>query len=166
MQHDRALARAVLGHVGGIQPLRQHEIDLQRAALPVPPDRVAQHEFELGAVERPLPRVELVLDPGGQARRLQRALGPVPGLVGAGARGGAVGEFDPETLEPEIAVDRGQQLDEPHRLRPNLVLGAEDVGIVLGEGADAHDPVQRPGGLVAVAGAELGQPHRQLAIGA
>ena len=46
----------------------------------------------------------------------------------------------------------------------DLVLGAEDVAIVLGEAAHAHDAVQRAGRLVAVAGAELAIAHRQVAV--
>ena len=49
--------------------------------------------------------------------------------------------------------------------RLDLVLGAEDMRVVLGEGAHAHDAVQRARRLVAVAGAELGHAQRQVAIG-
>ena len=38
------------------------------------------------------------------------------------------------------------------------------MAVVLGEGAHAHDAVQRARGLVAVAGAELRKPQRQVAI--
>jgi hypothetical protein len=37
--------------------------------------------------------------------------------------------------------------------------------VVLGEAAHAHEAVERAMGLVAVAGAELGQPQRQVAVG-
>ena len=43
--------------------------------------------------------------------------------------------------------------------------GAEDVRVVLGEAAHAHQPVQRARRLVAVHDAELGDPVGQLAIG-
>ena len=39
----------------------------------------------------------------------------------------------------------------------DLLLGAEDMRVVLGEGAHAHQAVQRARGLVAVHLAELGQ---------
>ena len=42
---------------------------------------------------------------------------------------------------------------------------AEDMRVVLREPAHAHQSVQRAGRLVTVAGAELGQTQRQLAIG-
>jgi hypothetical protein len=38
----------------------------------------------------------------------------------------------------------------------HLLVGAEDVGVVLGEAAHAHQAVQRAGGLVAVDIAEFG----------
>ena len=79
---------------------------------------------------------------------------------------GRSANFTRELREAEVAVDRGQQFDEPHRLGGDLLLGAEDVRIVLGERAHPHDAVQRAGRLVAVAGAELRQPQRQLAVGA
>ena len=63
MQHHRPVPRAVLGHIFGVQPLGQHEIDLQRAALPVAADGVAQHEFQLGAIERALAGVQRVSTP-------------------------------------------------------------------------------------------------------
>ena len=47
----------------------------------------------------------------------------------------------------------------------DLVLGAVDVGVVLGEGADPQQPVQDALALVAGDAAELGQAQRQLAVG-
>ena len=46
----------------------------------------------------------------------------------------------------------------------HLILRAEDVRVVLGEGAHAHDAVQRAGGLVAVHLAELGDAQGQVAV--
>ena len=46
----------------------------------------------------------------------------------------------------------------------DLLFGAENVRVVLHEAAHAHQAVQRARGLVAVAGAELGEPQRQFAV--
>jgi len=51
------------------------------------------------------------------------------------------------------------------RFGGDLRLGDEDVRIVLGESAHAHQPVQRARGLEAVHLAELGQLERQIAVG-
>ena len=68
------------------------------------------------------------------------------------------------SVKPQIGVDRDQQLEEGGTLRLDLVLGAEDMGVVLGEGAHPHDAVQGARRLVAVAGAELRHAQRQIAI--
>jgi hypothetical protein len=56
------------------------------------------------------------------------------------------------------------EVNERGDLRIDLFLGAEDVGVVLGERADPHDAVQRPARLVPVTRAELGQPQGEVAI--
>ena len=165
VQHDRNLARAVLGDIARAEPLGQHEVDLQRAALPVAADRVAQHEFQLGPVERAFAGIEDEVEAGRLGRRLQRALGLVPDRVGADAHRRAVGELH-EVLEAQVAIDLAQQLAEADRLALDLVLGAEDVGVVLREGAHPQDAVQRARRLEAVARAHLGHAQRQLAIAA
>ena len=51
---------------------RQIEIHLQRPALPIAPDGVAQDELELGAVKGPLPGIQRRGDAGGRGRLAQR----------------------------------------------------------------------------------------------
>jgi hypothetical protein len=53
---------------------------------------------------------------------------------------------------------------ESHHFRLDLLFGAEDVAIILGEAAHAHDAVQRARRLVAVALAELAVAQRQVAV--
>ena len=91
-------------------------------------------------------------------------LGPVPDRVLAGPDRRPVGEVDPHVLESEVAVDALQQFAEVLGLGRDLVLGAEDVGVVLRERAHPHQAVQGARGLVAVAGAELGHPQGQVAV--
>ena len=52
----------------------------------------------------------------------------------------------------------------PRDLVLNLLGGAEDVGVVLGEVAHAEEAVQHAGELVAVDQAELGHAQRQVAV--
>src|SRR3546814_18349266 len=66
----------------------------------------------------------------------------VPGGIVAGANGGPVGELHHQVLEAEVAVNLAQQVAEDHRLAVDLVRRAEDVGVVLGEGAHPHHAVQ------------------------
>ena len=92
-------------------------------------------------------------------------LGPVPHRSSPARVVGAQRQLDRIIGEAEIAIDRVEQVAERPRLGDDLVLAAEDVGVVLGELAHAHDAVQRAVRLVAVAAAEFGEPQRQVAIG-
>ena len=165
VQHDRGMARAILADIDGAEPPRHVEIELDRAALPLPAERIAEVEFELRPVERALARVESIGEPGrprpplsGRARR-----GPRPRRCRP-ASGGRSANLIVDILKAEIAVDRQQQLAEGDRFAGDLVFGAEDMRVILGEAAHPHDPVQRARRLVAVAAAEFGQPQRQFAV--
>ena len=48
----------------------------------------------------------------------------------------------------------------------DLLLGAEDVRVVLAEGAHAREPVHDAAALVAVQAPEIGDAPRQLAVAA
>ena len=73
-------------------------------------------------------------------------------------------QLDRIIVEAEVAVDAVEQVAEGAHLLDDLVLAAEDVRVVLGELAHAHEAVQRAVRLVAVAAAELGEPQRQVAV--
>ena len=51
VEHHRAMLLAILADVGGVEPLGQHVVELDRADLPGAADRVGQVEFELGRIE-------------------------------------------------------------------------------------------------------------------
>ena len=104
--------------------------------------------------------------PAAAAACLERPFVDVPDLVRAHPLGRPVGELDAHVVEAEIAVNAQDQLGHPHRFLGDLLRGAEDVGIVLGEGAHPHQAVQRPRGLIAVHLAEFGEAQRQLAVAA
>src|SRR5207253_1878871 len=78
------VALAVFADIGGAEPLRHDEIELERAALPVAPDRVAQYELELGTIECPLAGVHRVGQAGGLDRLPEPRLRVVPHFVGSG----------------------------------------------------------------------------------
>ena len=70
------------------------------------------------------------------------------------------------SVEAEGLQDRGHEVQHAQDLRVELVGPAEEVGVVLGEAAHAHQPVQHAGALEAVDGAELGEAEGQLAVAA
>ena len=151
MQHNRPVAVAVLGHIFGVQPVRQHEIHLQRATLPVTANGVTKHEFQFRAIERALARVQHSLKLGRVTGIGQRGFSAVPHIILTGAHFRPVREFHANILKPEIGINRLKKLTEDNRFSGDLVLGAEDMRVILRKGANPHDAVKRTGRLVPVA---------------
>ena len=110
----RALG-AVVVDVMGPQALGHGAVHLQRPALPVPPDGIAQHELELRPVEGALPLVQGELDPGGAGGSHEGSLGPVPDRIRPHPLGRPVGELDPHVLEAEVPVDVQDQAGDGDR---------------------------------------------------
>ena len=158
---------AVGADVLGVQALRARQlvVELDGAALPLARERVDEGELELGAVERAFARLDLVVHAGRLAGRGERGLGVLPGGHVADVVLGHGGELDEQVLvEAEVGVDVLQEPAELRHLRLDLILGAEDVRVVLHEAADAHDAVQGAARLVARAVAELGKAERQVLV--
>ena len=149
VDHHRRLLPAVGVDVEDAEPLRQVEIHLDRPALPVAADGVAQHVLELRAVEGALAGIDAGLDlAAGPLRDLLQDLrhhpfGVVPQGIGADPLVRPRGELHQHLVEAEVAVDRQDEIVHLHALVGELLLGAEDVRVVLGEAAHAHQPVQR-----------------------
>jgi hypothetical protein len=89
----------------------------------------------------------------------------VPHGIGADAFFRPRGEFHHHFLKSEVAIDRHHQIIDLQTLGLKLLLGAEHMRVILGEGAHPHQAVQRTRRLVAMHIAELGQPDRQVAVG-
>src|SRR3546814_12551485 len=97
-----------------------------------------------------------VVEAGCRAGILQRGFRLVPGRVAAGALGRTVGEFHLDISKTHICINSLQQVAEFLALRDDLVLGAEDMRVVLGAVAHPHAAVPRAARLEAVAGAAFG----------
>ena len=152
--------------VFGAEAPRHLEIDLHRSALPRAADRVLQVVFDLRPVERAFARQFGPFDTAGAKRVAQCVLGAIPRRIVAEALVGAQRELDGDRLESEHPIDVERQLVERGHLGFDLRLGAEDVAVVLGEAAHAHDAVQCARRLVAMARAELAVAQRQVAVAA
>src|ERR1051325_7711125 len=116
VQHHRRVPAAILADIRSAEPLGHVEIELQGAALPVSAERVAQDEFELGAIEGALARIVGVSEASLLDRSLKVAFGAIPQRVAAGPMRRPVGELDWDIVEAEILVNREQQLAERDRL--------------------------------------------------
>ena len=165
MQHVGAVFGTVLSDIFGVQPFGQVRVDLKGAALPDPTDRVGQFKIKLWPVKRAFAGVERIGMAGRLDRVFQRRLDVVPACLGADPFFGAGGEHDLEFLEPEVLVNPGQKIDEFGTFRFDLIFGAENMRVILGESAYPHDAMQRARGFITVARPEFGHPQRQIAVG-
>src|SRR3954452_16073076 len=62
VHHDRLLLLRIGADVESAETLRQVEVDLRRAALPLPADGIAQHILELRTVERAFAWIDACFD--------------------------------------------------------------------------------------------------------
>ena len=147
MQHERAVPVAILPDIACPQPFRQVRVDLERAALPDPADRVGQIEIELRPVECAIAGFERVVPTHCLDRVLKCAFDVVPAFVASDPLFGAGGEANLEFGKTQFAIYIREEVDEPGAFILDLVFGAEDMRVVLREAAHPHDAVQRAGRL-------------------
>ena len=171
MHHHGLLLLAMGVDVERAKALRQIEVDLRRAALPVAPDCIAQHIFELRPVERAFARIDPGLDAPARSRLdlfehgPQYVLGVIPHRVGADALLRPGRELDHDVFdETEIFIDREDQVVDLETFIGELRFGAEHMCVVLCEAAHAHQAVHGARRLIAVHDAEFGEAQRQVAI--
>ena len=143
VQHHRRDLVRVIVDIKRAQSPRQVEIDLHGTALPVAADRIAQDVFELRPVERAFSLIDGPRAPGCLERREQRCLRLLPNFIAADALLRPVGKLDAHFLKAEVLVDREDEIIDLQRLLSDLVFRDEHVRVVLGEGAHAHQTVQR-----------------------
>ena len=133
--------------------------------LPVAADGVARLHRDLRPVEGAAAlvhdEVETLLD-GRDAQRLGRL---VPLLFGADRLLLGLGrQLEVEVVEPVVAQQVEHEAQQALDLVAHLLLGGEDVGVVLGHAPHPGEAVHHARLLVAVDGAELEHPQRQLAV--
>ena len=86
MEHDRAVLFAVLANIGRVKPFGQIEVHLQRAALPVAANSVAQYEFQLRAIKRALPGINAIWQTSSFQGVAQSRFGFIPDVIITDAR--------------------------------------------------------------------------------
>jgi hypothetical protein len=166
VDHLRLVALVVGAHVLDAEPARLLEVDLQRRELPTAPDGVAHVHVDLGRVERPLTLGHHVGNAGRLDRQAQRHLGLVPVGDLTDELVGPRRELGLELVETEVPQQLEHERQQAAQLARELLRGAEDVRIVLGEAPRPEQAVHHPRLLVPVDRPELEQPQRQLAVGA
>src|ERR1700694_1044344 len=163
MQHNGPMRRVIGAGVLEAESLREIEVELHGRTLPLSSDGVDQLVVELRLEEGPSTFVvreclsALAENFGKRVLRLLPQLRTAEGFVGAG------GELDgirvPKGLEHLVT-----EIEQAPDLCGHLFRRAENVGVVLGEAAHAHHPVQHAASLVPIHSPELGVADRQIPI--
>ncbi len=120
-------------------------------------------QVDLRPVERTLALADDVADAVPLERLLQPSFGDVPLRFGSEPIVGPGGELG-VWLHVEEAVEVTDVVEATVHLRGDLLLGAEDVGVVLRHVADAREAVQGSRELVAVQGRGLGVADGEVAV--
>ena len=170
MHHQRLMALPILADVFEAEALRQVEVELHGRKLPEAADGVHQLDVDFRPVECGLAGDELVGNAALAEHLLQRVLRRLPLLFAADVVAAVVGvpggELDLE-LGESVGIQHGLgKVDAADDLVFDLLRRAEDVGVILGKAAYAHQPVHDARALVAIDRAQLAQADRQVAVGA
>ena len=164
VQHHRTVLIAILANISGVQTLRQHKVELQRAALPCAANCIAQVIFDFRAVKRALIGQFFPIEADFCQRVAQALLGAIPDRIITGPHIGAQRQLDRHIGEAQILVDLCHQPAKINGFRNNLVFAAENMRVILRHLAHPHQAVQRAMRLVAVTAAKFGHAYRQVAI--
>ena len=164
MDHHGHVLAAVAGGILQIKAAGQLIVQLNGAALPGTAQRVLNVEVQLGAVERAVAGVHHILLADGGNGVGQSVLCLLPVLPGADVVLGHGGQFD-LVGQAKQRVDLVEQAGDADDLILDLVLGQQDVGVVLGEAADTEHAVERAGELMTVDQAQLTVPQGQVSVG-
>src|SRR5579885_28716 len=168
VNHHGAVRLVVLADVLKLEALRQVEVPLHGAELPQATDGVLDLEVNLRPVERGLALDALVIDAALVESLGQRRLGVRPALFRAEPLLRGVAAFD-RKLEADFVEAEGSEhvndkINAVADLLANLLRRAEQVRVVNGEAAHAHQPVERARKLRAIDRAHLGVALRQVAV--
>ncbi|OQA42158.1 MAG: hypothetical protein BWY49_00115 [Candidatus Omnitrophica bacterium ADurb.Bin314] len=163
VEHDHTVLFSVLADIVQVKALGKIHIELDRAALKRPPDRVLQMEINLGTIKSPISLINLVR----QFQFVQCAPKPLrrdpPLFIGTDRFRGACRELD-MIIKPEGFVHLIRIANGLRHARRELFRRRKDVGVVLRKTADPEKAGQDTRTLVAVDLPELGNLERQFAV--
>ena len=166
MDHHRALFSAVGTLILQIEALGQLEVHLDGAHLPGSTDGVLGLHRNLGSVERGAPLVEdqfEILFGGCFAERLGCL---VPFVFTADGFFRVAGrQLEVKVFKSVVAQQVQHEGKQAVEFAGHLLVGAINMGVVLGEAASASKALNHPGLLVSVDGSEFKHPKRKFTVG-
>lgn len=158
------LVSSVLSLVLQVESNRLLEIALNGTTLMMSAQSVVDLDVDLGTVEGTISVVE-----GPGSSKLVKSLGKsglslVPLIVGAETLLGSGGELHLES-ESENAVGVVKEVKNVSNLISDLIIGAENVSIVLLETTDTGEAGKGTGNLVSVQHTEISEPDWHVSVG-
>jgi hypothetical protein len=150
-----------------VELLRKLEVELDGGALELTLESVRDGDIDLGAVEGTITRVELPLGTTSSDELIESlselSFSLVPGgnITKMALRTGGKLHLEGET---ELAIDGTEEVEETENLRLDLVLGTENVGVVLLEATDSGKTSEGTRSLVTVKNTEIGNSHGQFSV--
>src|SRR5262245_17994357 len=160
---DRPMRLVVRADVREIEPLRQLIIHLHSAKLPLAANYVLHDEIDLRPVEGSLAGLERKLHAERLGSDLASGLGAVPlrrfthVLLAVSA---AQADAHTEVGHVQSTENDFHEFEATEQLLLQLIFGAEQVRVILGEPAYASHAAQLSGLFPAIDSAELGKAHR------
>ncbi len=145
VDHHRPMLGVVGAGVDQAKALRHVEVHLDGTELPGAAERIGHVHVDLGTVERAVALVEVVLQPlvlqplTSAASLLSHSSSDADPLLGPRRK-------LQSDIEPEDPVSGHGEVHARPDLLLELVLGTEDVGVVLSEMPDPEQAVERPAG--------------------
>ena len=121
MQHHWSCARTRRSNERGVETLRQHEIDLDRSALPLASIAILQNKFELGAIEGALARLHAKLEARRTGGAREHRFSLIPYCIGTVSRERSRRETHVELIEPKTGIDLTQEAAEACHFVVNLL---------------------------------------------
>ena len=168
VDHHRSVGEVVISGIVQAEPLGEHVVELDSPELPLSTDAIPDDEIGLRAIESGLSGGFVVRQLHLVEHRADVGLGFLPGLAGRalvlGVVGVAPGETEPIIGQAQTPEDELGQLHRVAKFLADLVRGAEQVGIVLGEASNTSQARELARLLVAIDGAKLGQADGEVAI--
>src|SRR5215475_1611750 len=130
MDHDDAMVSVVGSDIFEIETLRHHVVELNRGALPFPPNRIGDVDVDFWPIERSITFVQLVRDTGPIECLFQLSLSFIPRLDFAEEFRRTRPELQFER-QAEIRIRPAQESQQPFDLLADLVRHYETMCVVL-----------------------------------
>ena len=160
VQHYRTRTIVVFCYIFGIQTLRQHKVQLQGTALPRATQGIFNMVLNLRTIECAFARQFFPLYAASGQCITQTLFGFIPNFVRTCTLFRAKGQLHSNIMEAKLFINANQQFIECACFINDLILGTEDMRIILHKTANTHQTMQCTAWFIAVARTELGQTHR------